>query len=155
MKISFSWPPSGCKFHSVGPQLDANCILLAAMQYKIPSLHAASDQPNEIFSFPIYFYGFLCTCTSAAPQRPAHGTVSSQVATHLRTDRVCRVLGRSWIRTQDYWFAVRCATIEPPLLHQATSPPSLSHLSSITSHLSSIHEICILLEASRMQILQK
>ncbi len=22
--------------------------------------------------------------------------------THLRTDRVCRVLGRSWIRTQDY-----------------------------------------------------
>ncbi len=22
--------------------------------------------------FPIYFYGFLCICTSAAPQRPAH-----------------------------------------------------------------------------------
>ncbi len=54
-----------------------------------------------IFFFYI-FYGFLCICTSAAPQRPAHGTVSSQVATHLRTDRVCRVLGRSWIRTQDY-----------------------------------------------------
>jgi hypothetical protein len=25
----------------------ANCIRLAAMQYKMPSLHAASDQPNE------------------------------------------------------------------------------------------------------------
>jgi hypothetical protein len=48
MKISFSWLPSGCKFHSVGRQPDANCIRLAAMQYKIPSLHAASDQPNEI-----------------------------------------------------------------------------------------------------------
>ncbi len=49
------------------------------------------------FFFPLYFYGFLCICTSAAPQSPAHGTVPSQVATHLRTDRVCRVLGRSWI----------------------------------------------------------
>jgi hypothetical protein len=48
MQISFSWPPSGCKFHSVGRQPDANCIWLAAMQYKIPSLHVASDQPNEI-----------------------------------------------------------------------------------------------------------
>ncbi len=45
--------------------------------------------------------------TSAAPQRPAHGTVSSQVATHLRTDRVCRVLGRSWIRTQDKIYEIR------------------------------------------------
>ncbi len=64
----------------------------------------------KFFFSPVYFYGFLFICTSAAPQRPAHGTVSSQVATHLRTDRVCRVLGRSWIWTQDYWFAVRCAT---------------------------------------------
>jgi hypothetical protein len=48
MQISFSWPPSGCKFNSVSRQPDANCILLAAMQYKIPSLHAASDQPNEM-----------------------------------------------------------------------------------------------------------
>jgi hypothetical protein len=58
MQISFSRPQpgckfhcrplSGCKFHSVGCQLDANCIRLAAMQYKIPSLHMASDQPNEI-----------------------------------------------------------------------------------------------------------
>jgi hypothetical protein len=56
--------------------------------------------PGHIhFFFPIYFYGFLCIFTSAAPQRPVHGTVSSQVATHLRTDRVFRVcvLGRSWI----------------------------------------------------------
>ncbi len=59
---------------------------------------------NPFFFF--FFFWFLCICTSAAPQRPAHGTVSYQVATHLRTDRVCRVLGRSWIRTQDYWFAV-------------------------------------------------
>ncbi len=67
--------------------------------------------------FFLYIFRFsLCICTSAAPQRPAHGTVSSQVATHLRIDRVCHVLGRSWIRTQDYWFAVRCATIEPPVL---------------------------------------
>jgi hypothetical protein len=48
MQISFSQPPAGCKFHSVGCQPDANCIQLAAMQYKITSLHAASDQPNEI-----------------------------------------------------------------------------------------------------------
>jgi hypothetical protein len=48
MQISFSWPPSGCKFHSIGSQPDENCILLAAMQYKIPSLHVVSDQLNEI-----------------------------------------------------------------------------------------------------------
>jgi hypothetical protein len=48
MQISFSWLPSGCKFHSVNRQPDANCIRLAAMQYKMHSLHAASDQPNEI-----------------------------------------------------------------------------------------------------------
>jgi hypothetical protein len=48
MQISFSQLPAGCKFNSVGRQPDANCIRLAAMQYKIPSLHAASDQPNEI-----------------------------------------------------------------------------------------------------------
>jgi hypothetical protein len=71
-KISFSGPPArckfhsvgchgrkfhsvgchGCKFHTVGRQPDANYILLAALQYKIPkfinSLHAAGDQPNEI-----------------------------------------------------------------------------------------------------------
>jgi hypothetical protein len=48
MQISFSWLPSGCKFHSVGRQPDANSNRLAAMQYKMPSLHAASDQPHEI-----------------------------------------------------------------------------------------------------------
>jgi hypothetical protein len=48
MQISFSLLPSGCKFHSVGRQPDANCTWLAAMKYKIPSLHADSDQPNEI-----------------------------------------------------------------------------------------------------------
>jgi hypothetical protein len=36
-QISFSQLPAGC-----------NCIQLAAMQHKIPSLHAASDRPNEI-----------------------------------------------------------------------------------------------------------
>jgi hypothetical protein len=52
--------------------------------------------------FSYIFLVFFCICTSAAPQKPAHGTVSSQVATHLRTNRICRVLGRSWIQTQDY-----------------------------------------------------
>jgi hypothetical protein len=51
-QISFSQPPTRCKFHSVGRQPDANCIRLAAIQLKIPkfinSLHAAGDQPNEI-----------------------------------------------------------------------------------------------------------
>jgi hypothetical protein len=50
--LLFSWLPAGCKFHSVSRQPDGNCIQLAAMQYKIPkfinSLHATSDQPNEI-----------------------------------------------------------------------------------------------------------
>jgi hypothetical protein len=59
-----------------------------------------SAKENLFFSY--LFLGFFCICTSAAPQRPAHGTVSSQVATHLRPDGVCRVLGRSWIRIQDY-----------------------------------------------------
>ncbi len=36
---------------------------------------------------------------------------------HPRTDRVCLPCdGRSRIRTLDSWFAVRCVTIEPPLL---------------------------------------
>jgi hypothetical protein len=52
MQISFSHPPAGCKFHAVGHQPNANCIRLAAMQYKIHkyinNLHMASDQPNEI-----------------------------------------------------------------------------------------------------------
>jgi hypothetical protein len=52
MQISFRWPPAGCKFHSIGCQLDANCIRLAAMQYEIPkfinSLHVTVDHTNEI-----------------------------------------------------------------------------------------------------------
>ncbi len=61
-----------------------------------PDLNPIENQWNIFFH--ICFWGFLCIlCTSAAPQRPAHGTVSSQVATHLRTDRVGHVLGRSWI----------------------------------------------------------
>ncbi len=52
VQISFSRPPAGCKFLSVGHQPDANCIRRAAMQYKIPkfinSLHVARDQLNEI-----------------------------------------------------------------------------------------------------------
>jgi hypothetical protein len=50
--------------------------------------------------FRFFFVWILST--SAAHQRPAHGNVSSPVTTHLRTDRVCQVLGRSWIRPQDY-----------------------------------------------------
>jgi hypothetical protein len=67
---------------------------------------AATDMNFNMINIFFFLYivrFFLCIlCSSTAPQRPAHGTVSSQVATHLRTDRVCRVLGRSWIRTQDY-----------------------------------------------------
>jgi hypothetical protein len=41
------------QIHLVSRQPDANCIRLVAMQYKITkfinSLHAAGDQPNEIF----------------------------------------------------------------------------------------------------------
>jgi hypothetical protein len=68
-KFASVWTPAGCKSHSDCRQPDANFIQLAAirmqisfsrplagcklhpasaMQYKIPSLHAASDQPNEI-----------------------------------------------------------------------------------------------------------
>ncbi len=49
------------------------------------------------------------------PLRGQH-TVLFRVATHLRTDRVGYVLGRSRIRTRNYWFSLRCTTIEPPLL---------------------------------------
>ncbi len=74
----------------------------------------------------IYFL-FLCIfrffvwilSTSATPQRPAHGTVSSKMATHLRTDRVCRVLGRSWI--------------EPRTTESQSGALPLSHLSSFAS----------------------
>ncbi len=33
--LSFSWLPAGCKFHSVGRQLDANSIQSAASQMQI------------------------------------------------------------------------------------------------------------------------
>jgi hypothetical protein len=95
----------------------------------LPKGSGSATMLYTVFFFPIYFHRFLCICTSAAPQRPAHRTVSSQVATHLRTDRVFRVLGRSWIWTQDYWFAVRCATIEPPLL--LLEPPLLLQCSTL------------------------
>jgi hypothetical protein len=59
MQISFSQPPAGCKFHSVGRHLDANFIHSAASRMqlasgyrpcntKYPVLHAASVQPNKI-----------------------------------------------------------------------------------------------------------
>ncbi len=77
-----------------------------------------------MFFFSYIFWGFLCIlCTSAAPQRPAHGTVSSQVATHHRTDRVCHVLGGAG-------FEPRTTDLQPVAL-------PLSHLSSSKSHLSS------------------
>jgi hypothetical protein len=68
-KFASDWLLAGCKFHSVSRQPDANfiqlaairmhilfsrrqpdgnCIWQAAMQYKIPSLRAASNLPNEI-----------------------------------------------------------------------------------------------------------
>jgi hypothetical protein len=75
MQISFSRPPAGCKFNSVGRQPDANFIQLAASRMQISfsrpparcklhlasglaiqntqplfinSLHVVGDQPNEI-----------------------------------------------------------------------------------------------------------
>jgi hypothetical protein len=50
MQISFSQPPAGCKLHSIAAIRMQISIQSAAsrMQYKIPSFHAASDQPNEI-----------------------------------------------------------------------------------------------------------
>jgi hypothetical protein len=106
------------------------CWSLPLIYYRHFNFLSWGSKSIQIFHFvlnsPIYFQGFFCIlCTSSAPQRPAHGSVSSQVATHLRTAIVCRVLGRSWIWSQDYWFAARCATIEPPLLLP------LSHLSSL------------------------
>ncbi len=77
------------------------------------------------FFFLYIFKGFFVYmyCTSAAPQRPAHGTVSSQVATHLRTDSllcageeldsnpgllICSQMRYHWATS---------APFEPPLLH--------------------------------------
>jgi hypothetical protein len=37
MQISFSQPPTGCKFHSVGRHPDANFIQLAASRMQIAS----------------------------------------------------------------------------------------------------------------------
>ncbi len=68
---------------------------------------------SYIFLGIFVYIEYLCRPSEASTR---YRTVSSQVATHLRTDRVCRVLGRSWIWTQDHWFAVRWATIDPPLL---------------------------------------
>jgi hypothetical protein len=50
MQISFSRQPAGCKFHSEGYQQDANCIRLAALQYKIPKFInvAGCRQPTEL-----------------------------------------------------------------------------------------------------------
>jgi hypothetical protein len=64
MQISLSRLPAGCKFHSVGYQPDANCIQVAALQYKIPkfinvasgrrptewNLHPAGGQPDTNFA---------------------------------------------------------------------------------------------------------
>ncbi len=110
---------------------------------------------TELFFFPIYFYGFLCICTTYLC-RPSEASTRYCVIPGgypLRADRVCHVLGRSWIRTQDYWFAVRCATIEPPLLlneppllfNWATSPPFEPPL-LLMSHLSSLIEPPLLLQ---------
>ncbi len=46
----------------------------------------------EEFVFLYIFRGFVFGYTSET----AYGTVLSQVATYLRTDSVCPVLGRSW-----------------------------------------------------------
>lgn len=80
---------------------------------------------DKVFEFPCIFFGFLCVlCSSVTPWRPAHSAVPTQVATHLRTDKVCRMPGRSRIRSRDFWFADRCDTPWSSLSHWATSPLS-------------------------------
>ncbi len=70
-----------------------------------------------LFFFPLYFYGFLCICASAAPQRPAHGTVPSQVATHLRTDKSLPCAGEELDSNPGLLI---CSQVR---YHWATSPP--------------------------------
>jgi hypothetical protein len=84
-------------------------IQIAYLRQKIiTSVSSLSSFPSNdlanrsFFSLIFLVFVLFLLSTSAAPQRPAQGTVSSQVTTHLRTDRVCCVLGRTWIRTQDY-----------------------------------------------------
>jgi hypothetical protein len=54
MQISFSRLPAGCKFNSVSYQPDATCILLAALQYKIPKFInvACGRRPTELNLHP-------------------------------------------------------------------------------------------------------
>jgi hypothetical protein len=59
MQISFSQPPAGCKFHSVGRQPDANFIQLATIRMQISfswppagwKLHPASGHAKQNAQF--------------------------------------------------------------------------------------------------------
>ncbi len=89
------FPPSTYPF---SPTLASSFLHL---QYPCIFFLLSCSQLFQLFFFCIFF-GFLCILyTSAAPQRQAYGTLLSQVATCLRTDRVCRILGRCQIRTRD------------------------------------------------------
>ncbi len=80
-------PPPGLQYSG------GHCSFLHFSDSTSPRLAASPGQTQQIFFFSYIFFFFFCICTSVAPQRPAHGIVSSQVATHLRTDRVCPVWG--------------------------------------------------------------
>ncbi len=67
--------------------------------------------------FSVYFQGFCVFGVLLPPLRGQYtGTVPSQEAARPRTYKVCHVLGKSRFRNRVSCIAVRCATIEPPLL---------------------------------------
>ncbi len=112
----YLWEPLR-KFRSRAPQRLVYVRPGAALHthvHNTPAGYSASSEFNFSSIFPDIFCGFSCIFnTSATPQRPAHGTLSSQEAIHLGTDSVCRGLGSSWIRSRDYCIVVRCAIFEP------------------------------------------
>ncbi len=73
-----------------------------------------------IFLKIFVYFVYLCFPS----QRPPHDMLPSQEATHIMTDSVYHVLWGELDSNQKYWFAVRYAIIEPPLL-------LLNHFSSL------------------------
>ncbi len=68
---------------------------LFTVHFTLYILHCILDRHAATFS-PVYIQCACISYTPAAPKRPAHSTVPSQVATHIMLGRVCPVLGRSW-----------------------------------------------------------
>jgi hypothetical protein len=96
------------------------------------------------FSLPYIFVQYILQvfCSSVyvccPSKRPAQNSVPSPMANHLVKDRVCLGLGKNQIRTLDNCSAVRCVTIEPPLLLYI--PPIIHAPSSKQQH---IRPLCL------------